>query len=226
MVRRPRCPSWRISERIQSQQAERVRIARELHDTLLQGVSSLSLTVHSALNKVDQDHPVAPLLASGLRQAETVIAEGRERVVRLRADAAGGDTLIDDMGLLRLELTDGGTSRFALTVKGEARPLAPQVVEECRSVVREAIWNAVQHANADHITLSVDFGWRMLTLQVRDDGAGLPAALLAAGGREGHWGLPGMRERACRIGGRLNSSSSGGTLVTLSVPASLAYKKC
>lgn len=67
----------------------------------------------------------------------------------------------------------------------------------------------------------------MLTLQVRDDGAGLPAALLAAGGREGHWGLPGMRERACRIGGRLNSSSSsGGTLVTLSVPASLAYKKC
>ena len=215
----------RISERLQSQQLERVRIARELHDTLLQGVSSLSLMVHSAIHKVDREHPVVPFLSDGLKHAESVIAEGRERVARLRVDVEAGDVLVDELGLLGIELTQHGKTRFILKIQGRARSLETQVAEECRAIAREAIWNAAQHANANSITLNVQFGRRMLVLSVCDDGCGLPPDVATAGCREGHWGLTGMRERALRIGGHLELRISKGTTVVLSVPASLAYRK-
>ena len=215
----------RISARLQSQQMERVRIARELHDTLLQGVGSLSLMVHTAINKVDREHPVVPYLANGLKQAETVIAEGRERVARLRVNVEAGEALIDELGILGLELTDASQTRFALMVPGKARSVETQVAEECRGIAREAIWNAVQHAHASTITLIVDFGRRNLAVHVRDDGRGISPEVLAAGGCEGHWGLPGMRERAERIGGRLEVQVQNGTGVSLRVPARLAYKR-
>jgi len=215
----------RISERLQSQQIERVRIARELHDTLLQGVGSLSLMVHSAINKIDREHPVVPFLSNGLKQAESVIAEGRERVVRLRVDVETGDILIDELGMLGLDLTAGCKTRFSLVVRGQTRPIERQIADECRSVAREAIWNAVQHAHAASISLQVEFSRRALTLRIHDDGCGIAAAVLASGGREGHWGMPGMRERAERVGGRLLIQVCDGTRVVLSVPARLAYKK-
>lgn len=215
----------RISERLQSQQIERVRIARELHDTLLQGVGSLSLMVHSAINKIDREHPVVPFLSNGLKQAESVIAEGRERVVRLRVDVETGDILIDELGMLGLDLTAGCKTRFSLVVRGQTRPIERQIADECRSVAREAIWNAVQHAYAASISLQVEFSRRALTLRIHDDGCGIAAAVLASGGREGHWGMPGMRERAERVGGRLLIQVCDGTRVVLSVPARLAYKK-
>jgi len=215
----------RISDRLQSQQLERVRIARELHDTLLQGVGSLSLMVHTAINKVDREHPVVPFLSNGLKQAETVISEGRERVARLRVNVEAGDVLIDELGILGIELTAGSQTRFELAVQGKIRSLETQVADECRAIAREAIWNAVQHARAGTITLAINLGRRHLTLQVRDDGCGIAADVLAAGSCEGHWGLPGMRERAARIGGRLEIQAGKGSTVLLSVPARLAYKR-
>jgi signal transduction histidine kinase/streptogramin lyase len=214
----------RISDRLQSQQMERVRIARELHDTLLQGVGSLSLVMRSAINKIDREHPVVPYLSSGLKQAESVIDEGRKRVARLRVNVAAGDVLIDELGSLGAELTADSKTRFELTVQGDVRPLETQVAEECRIIVREAIWNAVQHASAGSISLSVEFRRRTLVLRVRDDGDGLPPKVLAAGSKEGHWGLPGMRERASRIGGQLDIIAVKGTTITLEVPARLAYR--
>jgi len=154
-----------------------------------------------------------------------VIAEGRERVARLRADVESGDMLIDELGMLGLDLTAGCSTRFSLVVSGQKRPIERQVAEECRSVAREAIWNAVQHANATMINLHVEFGRRALTLRIRDDGCGIAPAVMECGGKDGHWGMPGMRERAERIGGRLLIQVSEGTRVVLSVPTSLAYKR-
>jgi signal transduction histidine kinase len=215
----------RVSERLQTQQLERLRIARELHDTLLQGVSSLTLMVHNAISKVDREHPVVPLLTDGLKQAEAVIAEGRARVARLRVNVEAGDVLIDELGILGIEMTAGSPTRFTLTVHGPARPLKTQVADECRGIAREAIWNAVQHANAARITLVIDFGRRHFTLQVGDDGCGVPQHVLAGGGIQGHWGLPGMGERAAAIGGRLEIQTRKGTQVALRVPARLAYTR-
>ncbi|KFI08095.1 hypothetical protein JN27_06575 [Massilia sp. BSC265] len=215
----------RISDRLESQQMERMRIARELHDTLLQGVGSLSLVIRRAINKVDHEHPVRPFLSDGLKQAESVIEEGRMRVARLRVNVAAGDVLVDELGSLGLELTAGSTTRFSLAVQGNIRALETAVADECCVIMREAIWNAVQHANAQTITLTVEFGRRTLLLRVRDDGDGLPPEVLEAGSRDGHWGLPGMRERACRIGGRLDIIATKGTTIELQVPARLAYKQ-
>jgi signal transduction histidine kinase/ligand-binding sensor domain-containing protein len=213
-----------VSERLQSQHLERVRIARELHDTLLQGVGSLSMVVRGAIQRAGA-HPVAPLLSQGLRQAEAVIAEGRHRVTRLRVAAEHGDLLVEELGMLGAELAAGGATRFEIVLEGQPCLLASGLFEESRCIMREAVWNAFQHAQAGLIQLTLSFGRRALTMRVRDDGIGLPAGVTAQHGRAGHWGLPGMAERAARIGGSLQIQSEAGVTVILTIPASLAYQR-
>jgi signal transduction histidine kinase len=204
--------------------AERERIARELHDTLLQGFQGLLLHFKAAANRVAEPKS-RQSLEGAIERAQQVLIEGRDRVRDLRAEPHHQE-LAD--ALLQLTSAEAGEDgpRIRLTQEGASRPLHPLVRAELERIVEEAVRNAVAHARASSIEILLIWGRRELKLAVRDDGVGLPAPVLSLGRRDGHFGLVGMRERAVRIGGTLHvtSGASGGTEVALVVPGQGAYK--
>ena len=113
---------------------------------------------------------------------------------------------------------------FRLVVEGPGRNLHPILRDEIYRIAREALRNAFLHAHARQIEAEITYADSGLRLRVRDDGDGIPATILEAG-RSGHYGLPGMRERAAQIGAKLNiwSGSGAGTEIDLSIPGSIAY---
>jgi signal transduction histidine kinase len=215
----------RLQSRFDVRIAERERIARELHDTLLQGFQGLLLRFQSITNRVPAGGELRKSLEDALDRADAVLVEGRARVRELRAEAPGDDlakAIVDNAHKAMVE----DTPRFDLTIEGSPRPLHTLVADEVTRVAEEAIRNALEHAKAHAIEVILSYGRSELRLSVRDDGVGMSQDVLAAGRREGHYGLVGMQERAARIGARLDVSSGkdAGTEVTLSIPARAAYK--
>lgn len=223
-----RSEALRVEERIE----ERTRIARDLHDTLLQSIQGLVLRFQGvvALLPAHPDQARAALLAA-LERADTALAEGRRAVHGLRLSTHAADA--DFLGaLLELggDLTGygaGGASApaFRVSSAGVARPLAPIVADELYQIAREAVRNAFGHARARAIEALVSFGEQALEVSVRDDGIGI-GTVAAPPTREGRWGLAGMRERADRLGASLtvHAPDGRGTEVTITVPASTAYR--
>jgi signal transduction histidine kinase len=203
--------------------AERERIARELHDTLLQGVQGLLLRFQSISNRVPSGD-LRTSLEDALDRADAVLVEGRARVRDLRATGLEGD-LAKMIVRKAHEAIDGDMPRFVLTVEGSVRPLHQLATEEACRIAEEAIRNAITHADAKTIEAILSYRASGLHLIVRDDGVGLPGSVLSAGERSGHYGLKGMRERAERVGGRLviSSRSDAGTEVVLTIPSRAAY---
>jgi signal transduction histidine kinase len=205
---------------------ERTRIARELHDTLLQGHLTASMQLHVANANVPADSPAKPLLERVLRLMAEVSDEGRRALQGLRvASPADSSALEDALARIRDELAAGPEVDFRVFAEGRSRPLLPLARDEIYWIGREALVNAFRHAGASRVEVEVEYRWRQLRLRVRDDGRGIDPAVLHDG-REGHWGVAGMRERAERIGGRLRvwSAPGKGTEVELSVPASVAFE--
>jgi signal transduction histidine kinase/ligand-binding sensor domain-containing protein len=205
---------------------ERTRIARELHDTLLQGHLSASMQLHVANANVPADSPAKPLLERVLRLMAEVSDEGRRALQGLRvASPADSSALEDALARIRDELAAGPEVDFRVFAEGRSRPLLPLARDEIYWIGREALVNAFRHAGASRVEVEVEYRWRQLRLRVRDDGRGIDPAVLHDG-REGHWGVAGMRERAERIGGRLRvwSAPGKGTEVELSVRASVAFE--
>jgi signal transduction histidine kinase len=159
-----------------------------------------------------------------LDDASQAIGEGREQLQELRAGDAHvlEDVLADAVARLRLA---HGALAVDLHVEGERRPLLAPVADEIAEIAREALRNAFAHAHAARIRVTLAHARRTLTLCVADDGRGIPEPVNRDGGRAGHWGLVGMRERAERIGARLDIASGPrqGTTVTLTVPGAHAY---
>jgi ligand-binding sensor domain-containing protein/signal transduction histidine kinase len=221
----------RIDLQYKERLSERTRIARELHDTLLQSFQGLMLHFQGARNLLPTD-PVraGQRLDSALAGAEQAIVEGRNAIHDIRSTALVNEDLAQAMTALGRELSasDTGAPAAALNVveEGAARHLDPVVRDEIYRIVREALRNAFTHANARNIEAEIAYGEKLLRVRIRDDGAGIDPQVLASGDRAGHWGLPGMRERAQQIGGHLDvwSELGAGTEVELTVPASAAYK--
>jgi signal transduction histidine kinase/streptogramin lyase len=213
----------RLTERLQVRTAERERIARTLHDTFLQTVQGLVLRVDAVAATLPPDAGARRQLENVLDDASHAIGEGRDQLQELRAGDAHvlEDVLAD--AIARLEAAHGGGADLHVT--GERRALRAPVADEIAEIGREALRNAFAHARAAHIRVTLDYARRALTLCVTDDGCGIPEPVRRDGARSGHWGLVGMRERAARIGARLDvaSGSREGTAVTLSVPAAHAY---
>jgi signal transduction histidine kinase/streptogramin lyase len=214
----------RIRNRFAERLGERERIARELHDTLLQSVQGLILRFQSVANKMPAGDQSRAQLEAALKRADDVIAEGRDRVHELRL----ADRPMDLPALIEhkaLEADFDPSTSVRIIVEGKARPLHPLVSAEVAQVASEALLNAARHAGADKVEVILRFGQRELALEVRDNGIGLPVELLANGHKPGHFGLIGMRERAERIGGLfvLESRPGQGSAMTLSVPAKLAF---
>lgn len=215
----------RIRLALEQRLAERERIARELHDTLLQSVQGLILRFQGAADRLAAGDPARRSIEGALDRANEVLIEGRERVLELRSDAAAND-LPQALRDIAADAISGDMPHFALTVEGARRPLHALAGEEVQRIAEEVIRNALKHAGATRIEAILSYGGQEMRLTISDDGVGIPAEILARGEREGHYGLTGMRERAARIGARLTMTSvaGGGTETILSVPARAAYR--
>ncbi|MGM9486543.1 sensor histidine kinase [Ideonella sp. YS5] len=209
---------------------ERARIARELHDTLLQSYQASLLWFRTAIDAL----PQRPLEAKerlelALDRAESAIVEGRDAVQGLRASTVTVNDLAEAIAAIGSGLTNGHAGAEApvvgVAVDGASRNLNPLVREEACRIAGEALRNSFHHAEARHITVTLHYGARQFRLTVADDGKGIAAATMQGQQPEGHFGLPGMRERAAVIGGQLDvrSATGRGTEVELRVPGRDAY---
>ncbi len=219
--------STRIRIGFQARMRERERIARELHDTLLQSTQGLVLMVHGALKMLSPDEPAGSVLRAAVAEADAVISEGRDRIQDLRSASSSGQGLVEMLGAAGDRLVSGSPSpKFSLSVIGEPRSLNATIEDECHRIASEALTNAFRHAQARQVDVVIDFGDSRLQVIVRDDGKGIGTETLEAGGAPGHWGMQGMRERARRICANLavRSPGGGGTEVVTTLTATLAYK--
>ena len=210
---------------------ERLRVARVLHDTLLQSFQASLIRMQAARNIFDRrPEKAVQSLDDAITMAAGAVAEGRSAIQDLRFHpASGGDLaqLLTAAGqeLAHSEEAAGNPPVFRLTVEGERQDLEPLLQDEVYRIARELLRNAFRHAQAGRIEAEIRYESRQLRVHVRDDGKGIDPEVLKAGGRDGHWGLPGMRERADRFGGKLEfwSEAGAGTEAVLTVPAAAAY---
>jgi signal transduction histidine kinase len=203
---------------------ERMRIARELHDNLLQTVQGLMLSLQ-AVSEIMPAGTAKNKFEKTLEIGDRAIREGRSAVQDLRSASTTSD-LTQAVRALGDELASGDGATFRLVVEGRMRELHPIVREEIYCIAREALRNAFTHARAIRIEAEIGFNDRLLQLRIRDDGKGITPDTTEQGSA-GHYGLAGMRERARQIGSKLVilSGPETGTEVALSVPGSVAYAK-
>jgi signal transduction histidine kinase len=219
--------NMRFEERVD----ERTRIARELHDTLLQTLHGLLFRFQAARNMLPRRPEEAVRALDGaLARAEQAIAESRDAIQDLRSEPVAQSDLaqlLTEMGrdLADLQGANRDSVMFSVTVEGERQALSPLLRDEVFRIAGEVLRNSFRHAQAHQIEAEIRYDNRLLRLRIRDDGKGIDAKVLEEGGLAGHWGLPGIRERAKRIGARLDfwSEAGAGTEVELTVPASVAY---
>jgi signal transduction histidine kinase len=214
-----------LNLRFEERLAERTRIAQELHDTLLQGFVSASMQLHAAAERLPADSPVRAPLDRVLDLMRTVIDEGRNAVRGLRSSQGAADDLEHAFSGIESELAPQAHPDFRVMVEGQPRPLHPLIRDEVYRIGREAVVNAFRHSGAKRIEVELEYASSRLRVLVRDDGRGIDPEVLRSG-REGHWGLSGMRERAERIGARLKvwSRDEAGTEVEMSIPAHIAFQ--
>jgi len=212
--------------------AERTRIARELHDTLLQSFHGLMLRFQAVENLLPgKPEQAKESLGIAIDRAAQAITEGRDAVQALRSNEMARNDLFETLTSLGQELanSENGTAKpsFRVLMEGTPRELHPSLKEDLYRIFREAVINAFRHSQASSIELDIRYDPRVLRLRVRDNGIGMDAGILANGGRDGHWGIPGMQERARAIQGRLEiwSEAARGTEVELTVPGSIAYSE-
>ena len=212
----------RLMERL----TERERIARDLHDTFFQGIQGLLLRFNTGTNQLEQDAPARPIFVAALEQSDQVMLEGRKLVLDLR-ETNELAALEVSLGQVSEELRAQYPVSFSLTVLGTRRDLQQDASRELYSLGREALYNAFRHSHANVIELELDYSVKGIVLKVRDDGDGMSEEVLRDKKRAGHWGLPGMYERAEKLGGTLIlwSRAGNGTEIEVSIPAETVYRE-
>jgi signal transduction histidine kinase/ligand-binding sensor domain-containing protein len=205
--------SGRLGERLQ----ERERIARELHDTLLQDFQAIILRFDSVFRRLVSGDPNRIAMDDGLRYADKVLREGRNRIREIRADTKTPQDLSKAFADCGNELSPSRAVTFDVKVTGAQIEIDPIVCDEIYRIGREAIGNAFKHSECSKIEVELAYAPREFQLRVRDDGKGIDPAILSAGGKPGHWGMYNMRERAQKIGATLEVTSqpNGGTTLEL-----------
>jgi signal transduction histidine kinase len=208
---------------------ERTRIARELHDTLLQGFQGLLLMFQSAL-KLLPDRPVEARqrLERALEQAGAATTEARQAVQGLRASSVETTDPAGALWNIVARLTrehEFPAPAIRVTAQGTPRRLKPVVGDEVYRITAEALRNALRHAAAQHISAEIRYDHRRFRVRVRDDGRGFDEQAVRRDPPAGHFGLNGMRERAETIGGSLDvwSKPGFGTEIAVNIPAAIAY---
>jgi signal transduction histidine kinase len=210
---------------------ERLRVARELHDTMLQSFQAALIQMQAARNIFARcPEKTEESIDKAINTAAGAIGEGRSAIQDLRLHPAGGGDLTQLLTTAGQELARSGEAPgnppvFGVTVEGARQDLAPLLQDEVYRIARELLRNAFRHAQAERIEVEIRYESRRLRVHIRDDGKGIDPEILKAGGRAGHYGLPGMRERANRFGGKLElwSEAGAGTEAVLTVPGAAAY---
>jgi signal transduction histidine kinase len=228
-----------LEQRLEDRIKERTRIARELHDSLLQGVQGMMFRLE-AVRRLLPNRPeeAADHLDVAIDRGLAAINEGRQAVGELRLAGPVGTDLPQALADLGREFEpevqlsgqqpgnyQGAAPDFRVLVQGRAIALKPIVRDEVYRIAREAVRNSFRHARAGLVEVEIVFAEGTFTVRVRDDGVGLDPAVLEDGYRKGHWGLPGMRERALEFGGELEvwSQRNAGTEIELKIDARIAY---
>jgi len=211
--------------RLEERLAERTRIAQDLHDTVLQGILSAAMQLHVAVDQLPANSPAKLRLSRVLELMRHLMEEGRNAIRGLRSSNSDSDDLGQAFSRIPQDLGIEAQIDFRVIVLGSARKLHPLIRDEVYHIGREALVNAFRHARATCIEVELEYAPKRFRIVVRDNGCGIDPQVLHSG-REGHWGLPGMRERAERVGGRLRvrSRAGAGTEVEMSVPGSIAFE--
>jgi signal transduction histidine kinase len=212
----------RFRMRMEARHDERDRIARDLHDTLLQSVQGLVMQFQSVADRIPESQQVRIALEGALDSADKVVAEARRRVLDLRSKMRGDlREVIEQTGM---ELTAGQSMHFKMLIEGHPRELTTQVYWEVLSIAKEAMFNAYQHSNGTLLEAEIAYLRAALRVRLRDNGMGILEDVLRTG-RPNHWGISGMRERADKISAKFSiwSREGEGCEIELLVPASVAY---
>jgi signal transduction histidine kinase len=198
---------------------------------LLQGFQALIIHLQAIRDMLPgRPTEAAQELELALDRGDRSIEEGRDAVQGLRAVPLVGPDLVESLAELGRELSAQSRREAPpscrIIVEGQARTVKPAIRDEVYRIAREALRNAYQHANAQKLEVEIGYDSREFSLRVRDDGEGVDPKVLAQGRRPGHWGIPGMIERARDLGGNLNvwSQSGAGTEIELRIPAGIAYR--
>jgi signal transduction histidine kinase/ligand-binding sensor domain-containing protein len=210
---------------------ERTRIARDLHDTLLQSFHGLLLRFQTAYDLLPPDaNEAREHLEKAIDQSIQAVTEGRQAVQALRTSTVESNDLAIAIRSIGQEVESGSHNRnvpgYQVEVKGKPRNLHPIMRDETYKIAVEAVRNAFQHAEARKIEVEIRYEERQFSVHIRDDGKGIDPEILTEGEREGHFGLHGMKERATIAGGKLAiwSEPGGGTEIEFTIPASTAYR--
>jgi signal transduction histidine kinase/ligand-binding sensor domain-containing protein len=222
---RVRQVTLQLRGRMYERLAERERIARDLHDTFFQGIQGLLLRFHTATSQLSKEEPARRIFEETLKQSDQVMLEGRELVLDLRATASEQNDLPTAFSAFGEGMRRGSSCDFRVVVSGAIRSLHPVVFEELFKIGKEALSNAFRHSGAHSIEAELNYERSELCIRIRDDGTGIDSTILRQGHRHGHFGLPGMRERAEKVGAHLDvwSKSAAGTEVELRIAARIAY---
>jgi signal transduction histidine kinase len=218
--------SARIQLRMEARLRERERIARDLHDTLLQGVQGLMYTFHAGIERLAKSEPTLAMLQDALVRADAFMGEARAHVMGLRRQSRTPETLEDHLAALVSGLTPGVSAKITMITTGMSRPIKQFALEQIVRIGGEALQNAVSHAEATLIEIAIHYEDAELLLSVRDDGRGFEVGRLGQGSSGGHFGVIGMYERADRVGGQLKivSRELEGTEVTLKISNERLYE--
>ncbi|HEX8802022.1 MAG TPA: sensor histidine kinase [Terriglobales bacterium] len=214
----------RLDERVN----ERTRIARELHDTMLQSFQAVLLFFQAASDQFATRPAEAKLtLDRAIDKAAQAISEGRDAIQGLRLSTTETNSLAASLNTLGEELAvhQGNSPVVEVQVEGASRDLHPILRDDIFRIAGEALRNAFLHAQASRIEVDIRYGAERFRVRIRDDGRGIDPQIVTDKGRPGHWGLRGMHERAKLVGGNLEVWSKGdaGTEVELIIPAGRAY---
>ena len=215
---------------LEARVAERTRIARDLHDTLLQRFHGPLLELQAVLNLLpDRPRESKQILTRAVDHVAEAITEGRDTVQALRASVLETNNLSGALRELAENLANesGQAATAQVEVHGTPQVLHPLVRDETFRIAGEALRNAFRHADARRIDVEIRYDPQQLCVRVRDDGKGIDPEVLSRGEKEGHFGLGGMHERAKLAGGKLavRSGPGSGTEVEFTAPGSQAYSK-
>jgi len=213
-----------LNVRFEERLAERSQIARELHDTLFQGLLSASMQLNVAIDQLPAESPARPAMNRVVKVMEQIVEEGRNTVRGLRSTIDNAHELKTALSQVPGQLGKEQDVDFRIIVEGRPLPLQPAVRDDVYCISREALVNAFTHSGASNIDVQLQYDPVQLRIVVRDDGCGIDPEVLKLG-RDGHWGLSGMRERAERIGAKFTlwSRAGGGTEVELLVQGNIAF---
>ena len=201
--------------------AERARLSREIHDTLLQSLVGVALQFDGIAKTLDGSSPALGQLVRIRRHVEAYIREARQSIWDLRSPVLETHDLLAALREFGKEAATRANARFSATATGTPRECPPKVENQLLRIGQEAVTNAVRHAGASRINLELRFDDRSVTLRVSDDGCGFEYHD-DAHDADNHYGLTSMRERAKELGGRFNvvSGAGRGTVIETIVPNS------